>query len=105
MKTGTKHTKGEWKIERNSDGYIYVSVLDDHEVIATINNKEEEKANAKLIVAAPQLLVELNQCIEAIESHRRQFRINGIVPAWQSENTLKSAKETIKKITEELVAV
>ena len=65
----TKHTKGEWKIDTESDGNLWIVSDDVSFVIANICSGElpngkfeqtpEETANAKLIAAAPLMLTAL----------------------------------------------
>lgn len=72
----TKHTKGEWEINKHSATTVQIKGL--NRTIAStggyqVNTKESESiyneniANAKLIAAAPDLLDALNRCRSLLE--------------------------------------
>ncbi|MCO2436051.1 hypothetical protein FA346_13140 [Pseudomonas aeruginosa] len=69
----SKHTPGPWEIERYSDGLIQIVgdvriVSDDEENVTTVVEAvaRGDEANARLIVAAPDLLDALQLCIQQI---------------------------------------
>jgi hypothetical protein len=61
-----KHTKGNWKIDDNQKLPLAIIVDDENgEGICEIGLRtEENKANAKLIAAAPELLEALKELLE-----------------------------------------
>ena len=83
-----KHTKGEWKIEIESDGNLWISSDKKEELIANIccsqddTNKyyptNEEKANAKLIATAPELLKTLQFIRDSLGVPIAQSTVKGL---------------------------
>jgi len=65
-----KFTPGPWKASRKS---VFVSDLRDM-TVATISDRGEAIANAKLIAAAPELLEAVKKCLEIVET--------GDLPNW-----------------------
>lgn len=72
----SKHTPGPWKIIRGDDELFISSASRKGKVeIATIDTgyirsfAAEQRANARLIAAAPDLLENLQGCMEALASH------------------------------------
>jgi hypothetical protein len=67
----TAHTTGEWLLDK--DYSVSSSKLWERVLIAQIcsanNNDEEKAANAKLIAAAPKLLIELQNLVRSIEEY------------------------------------
>ena len=67
----TAHTTGEWLLDK--DYSVSSSKLWERVLIAQIcsanNNDEEKAANAKLIAAAPELLKELQNMVQAFEEY------------------------------------
>ena len=63
----TKHTKGNWIIRGG-----YIGIYGTETIIAEINDfkipNEQFEANAKLIVAAPEMLEALNESLRALQS-------------------------------------
>lgn len=86
----TKHTKGKWVIECDeiiSSYHLRLIKMGLHSI-----TNEENKANAKLIAAAPELLEEL------INLHNRLIKVD---PSYQLGNGARiSVDNLIKKITE-----
>lgn len=61
----SKHTPGPWRIVKNNNGTINIVGANDAEgfalKVALINNADED--NARVIVAAPELLDELKRLV------------------------------------------
>ncbi len=66
----TTHTQGEWAFDDNE---IYSESTDHGAAICTMNTtsahftEEEVKANARLIAAAPDLLIALQRLVQFVE--------------------------------------
>lgn len=58
----TKHTKGPWRISRHAGERYYISPADGHGCIAAVQGK----ANADLVMAAPDLLAACRVAFNAI---------------------------------------
>jgi len=87
----TKHTPGPWSCERqdDDDGSIYYAIHA-HAGYEFIVNVHENKANARLIAAAPDLLHELEHLVRLIEPHIVHTVIPGLA-------TLNGARAAIAK--------
>jgi hypothetical protein len=103
MKTQTKHTPGPWFRACNSPAGIQVVTCNQSDepnaLIATVNHcvinpkqdvSDEVGANARLIAAAPDLLVALEQCVSIIVRHANATLGDGVV-------TLQVARAAIAK--------
>jgi len=105
----TKHTKGPWialknsafyevynesRFDDESDCFFSVNVLLHDMNSNDLNHTEENKANAKLIAAAPDLLEALNIAVQILESK------NGYHKDHDNPLSIKQMKEAIKKATE-----
>ncbi len=88
----SKHTKGEWKLDENPFGERIIYAIDsdgDKLAIAkTFHSWKENQANAKLIAAAPDLLVALEQ-IMYLSAHPEEINRIGNIAA----NAIKKATE------------
>lgn len=81
------HTKGEWKKETKPTDVVITS---NGVAICAMNwNLEEYEANAKLIAAAPDMLINLIRLVDRLEENELG-----------DLNAVKRAKEVIKKATE-----
>jgi len=89
------HTPGPWKIRYGSG--IDMKIMSEHGKICEFRgyshsvelmdeNEEEERANAKLVAAAPELLEALKMCLPVVSEF--------------SSKAYFAAKEAIKKATE-----
>ncbi len=106
-----KHTQGKWEInpvetfyesigiithEENKKGFIFNEI--DKVYFNDKAKKEETKANAKLIAAAPDLLADAISDVECIEDFVRRFKneeTDKVV--YFLENLLVSKKAVINK--------
>ncbi len=92
----SKHTKGPWEMEYDNygnDSYSeWIDIFTSHNTIAQVGRSrkmtEENKANARLIAAAPELL-------EALKK---------LVPITWNDGPLAKAYEDIGKKAEEAIA-
>ena len=92
-----KHTSGEWEVRGNgifpkgsSSNIAVVSKKDFTLLPNGIHGKDEEMgANAKLIAAAPDLLLALQECVKELRFHN-----------WHNSTTCYAAESAIKKATE-----
>ena len=69
----SKHTAGPWRIQEsfvNNGQRWSILFRDDSKWLASVlhNNNDESMANAKLMAAAPDLLLALEACYEAMET-------------------------------------
>lgn len=69
-----KGTKGKWDIGGNADGGVYITCENPVRDIAVVYHYEDErpenevcKANAKLIINAPELYQALDHCLKIME--------------------------------------
>ena len=104
----TMHTKGPWKVEKHShiNGELWLTVLSGAWDITHNGGKsaiadcrysamsdEENKANAKLIAAAPELL----EALEAIAADYELFKSTGnnaaLTLAAKAKAAIKKAKD------------
>ena len=72
MKTNTKHTAGPWETFPNAGGHVVRG--ESGETIAVLpkwdkDHEAEQAANARLIVAAPNMLKALKCCIRELSVH------------------------------------
>lgn len=96
----TKHTKGEWEIERQNvegiDGAFTFRLISQTEgkIIGRIfcGQSNEGRANAKLIASAPDLLDAAMQLIDELNNVSVEFPEH----TW---NILNKIEEAIKKAT------
>ena len=103
MKTQTQHTRGPWNVGddspneyegptiENADNVIAVILIDD------INDSSpEERANARLIAAAPDLLAALKMCEDVIGRARLEGKLsdNALSPV---NDALVAARAAIDK--------
>lgn len=99
----TKHTKGNWFIDIEVDGNMWVNSEESDLIIANICSEyngelrkylptEEEKANAKLIAAAPEMLNALQDIVGQYENTLMS------VPADLADSINLFAKDIIKKV-------
>lgn len=63
-----KHTKGPWKVLETENGNLVTNVKDNQLVTDFI----QSLSNARLIAAAPELLTELKQALNLIQSIERE---------------------------------
>ncbi len=96
-----KHTKGKWIVKGNLKNEVTYIMRDDkyiatiHSLADGISNEEllvEAEANAKLIVAAPELLKALERAKYLVEKGRFKILENNFF-----EEEIKFIKNTIKK--------
>lgn len=73
----SKHTPGPWHIPSHLSGADGIGPKDGYEIITCCccggvrgDSKEQEIANSRLIVAAPELLEALERCIVVIDNGR-----------------------------------
>lgn len=100
----TKFTKGEWKTTiADCSDYLLCAVISESEdrVIChtTVDNKmskEEQKANAKLIAAAPEMFNALEELLAQV----KQFTDGNIGEQDYFRDEISNAKKAIKKATE-----
>lgn len=67
----TKHTPGPWELRQSTNGYWFI----DHEQGGegyTLTKLECGEDDARLIAAAPELLVALEACLQRLDSHDEQ---------------------------------
>jgi len=87
----TKHTQGEWKFEMPH--FTYHITCNGKSIVQIIPTQEQQEyeANAKLIAAAPDLLVALERLVSRVEE-------NGYHTSFTM--AFEKAKSAIKKATE-----
>lgn len=93
-----KHTKGEWITQGDLDNLRVITEKDGwtNQVCKVIDmdhltpNYEQNKANAKLIAAAPELLENLTRLLDRIVENKLQDNF---------PSAFNRAKEAIKKAT------
>jgi hypothetical protein len=95
MKTQTKHTPGPWTVvgthvERHDGDGIYSRLAACHDTMICEEHGGTALANARLIAAAPDLLVALEQCVSIIVRHANATLGDGVV-------TLQVARAAIAK--------
>lgn len=102
-----KFTKGDWKSNIiELEDYGVVAISNESKVIAQLNFgdkvTEEQKANAKLISAAPELLKCLSDILDlAMDGYNLHVKNACHEEFLQEDRTLlKNAREAIKKATE-----
>lgn len=64
----TSHTPGPWLVNqyRHLNSIVWIDGPDRTKIATMANNKD--RANARLIAAAPELLEELKACVEELEA-------------------------------------
>jgi hypothetical protein len=103
----TKHTKGEWH-KRNGDIENHFEIIGDygtHKTIALLPlrafvEKDEAEANAKLIAAAPDMLIALQKAVEVIERMSDEYSSIANRHASYTVGESKIIEGAIKKATE-----
>lgn len=98
-----KHTPGPWFPRKSFDGIRYIGVAEIGSNIADTAicefcGSENDKANAQLIAAAPELLEALEEIVTCEENRAKDLRHR---KAWElvkfSEQRIKKAKAAIAK--------
>lgn len=98
---GLKHTEGEWELQETTSRY-YVNAYDSicevyKHTWPSIENDVQDKANAKLIAAAPDLLKAL---IDLEKYVVRECMIVHELPDTQIDIILRDVRQAIKKAIE-----
>jgi len=96
----TKHTPGPWTAKHTpeSSNQEYVVMAGPRWQIASVDfvgNSVTEKANARLIAAAPALLEALRALLDEAEQFAKA------IPPYSSSEAIASARAAIKKATGE----
>ncbi len=98
-----KHTPGPWEIERYSDGLIQIVgdvriVSDDEENVTTVVEAvaRGDEANARLIVAAPDLLEALQGMLEV---YGGQYSDDCLPKSSSELDLIQQARAAIAKAT------
>jgi hypothetical protein len=87
----TKHTQGQWVVDKYNNIQSNGKTIKIDGSISMVNfGNEEEKANTHLIAAAPELLEQLQNMINAFEEYAEMA---------QYKSGLFMAKEAIRKAT------
>ena len=87
----TQHTPGPWEV--SPYGNITSKSLTVAKVEQMPGNYESEKqANARLIAAAPDLLVALEQCVPIIVSHANATFGDGVLTLQVARSAIAKAK-------------
>lgn len=86
-----KHTKGEWKLQRDNSISVNESVI--CQIGSANNNDIEKAANAKLIAAAPDMLKALESMIDYYIRQKELTDIELEDLQNNAINALKKAKE------------
>ena len=95
----TKHTKGEWEVEILPGGINNTNIISVQPSICNcsvkMNNPKEAEANAKLIVAAPELLEALQSIVSCNGAGYRDIKkfVDDLQPF------INNAKKAIEKAT------
>jgi len=109
MPNRTKHTPGPWKVEKSSDGELWIEgygkdkclwgVLEGpwKEIQDHVMPFTEREANAQLIAAAPDLLEELIRLRDWLQSIQTFNLRNGQGNRIDHDKALLSIVEVIKK--------
>lgn len=94
----TQHTSGEWKITPfENRGYLILCNNEPLAHVKHIHEDVEDKANAKLIAAAPELL----EALKEISKGEGRYDMDKLIHASNTIEDMKNiAKEAIKKATE-----
>lgn len=96
----SKHTPGPWHIPSHLSGADGIGPKDGYEIITCCccgsiggDSKEQEIANARLIVAAPELLEALENLVLQIQDHNYGIKS----PAQYETNAFVAARAAIAK--------
>jgi hypothetical protein len=87
----TQHTPGPWKVVPNrtaGDNLFSIGTTDDQHTLADVwfspaegkGWHEVDAANARLIAAAPELLIALQNCSKALEALHKLYRVVNVTP-------------------------
>ena len=100
----TKHTTGKWIIDRKSETLTEKTVCTEQMDICTVLcidiDDEEADANAKLIAAAPDMLIALQKAVEVIERMSDEYSAIANRHASYTVGESKIIEGAIKKATE-----
>ncbi len=94
----TKHTQGEWTAEQYDIGRKQILIESEGKIISEVEtelrNIEEAEANAKLIAAAPEMLLMLNRLLSNMKIlSNEKPNHKGL------KHDIKDIRKTIKKAT------
>ncbi|EPM0008984.1 hypothetical protein N1H70_000057 [Pseudomonas aeruginosa] len=94
-----KHTPGPWEIERYSDGLIQIvgnihAVSEHEEHVTTVVEEvtRGDEANARLIAAAPDLLVSLENLMAVYSQPEDRICCNGVDCGCMGATTYQQAE-------------
>lgn len=99
-----KHTPGPWRLSGHSeDSPEKLSVEDGNGYfIAEVDFGLAQKANARLIAAAPELLEALKELVKANEDHNESVsKVIGELPGWKDSYLDKARSAIAKALGEE----
>ena len=67
------HTPGLWKVTAKPKGWLFIGTDKRQKLATVLMECEEDQANARLIAAAPELLVALENVLFALENEELEI--------------------------------
>jgi hypothetical protein len=88
-----KHTSGPWKFSFESiDSEWAIITTASGSIISNVNSDQRQKANARLIAAAPELLAALKQCLLIVDVFMRVSGGEGDIAAMNARAAIAKAE-------------
>lgn len=93
-----KHTKGPWIVMEYTDGEIQICANGGNEKIAVMTwttggtPTENDRANAKLLAAAPELLEALREIRNEMSESGNTWEKSGKIALWKANEAIAKAE-------------